>query len=59
MTINRDPRIAADAMREKKASETKKALKRASKSPKQGPGPHPTLDGIKRRKGQPEPASKH
>jgi hypothetical protein len=59
MTINRDPRIAANAMRDDKASETKKALKRATEPAKQGPGPRPTLDGIKRRKGQPEPASKH
>jgi hypothetical protein len=59
MTINRSPRTASGIISRPKSSETEAALKRATQDKKQGPGPRPTVDGIKRRKGAPEPASKH
>ena len=59
MTLNRDPRIAAQATRPPKATDTEKALKRATTKRKTEPKPKPTLEGITRRQGEPEPASKH
>ena len=57
MTLNRDPHIAAAAAQPKKQSDSEKALKRATR--KSEPKPKPTLEGITRRAGAPEPASKH
>jgi hypothetical protein len=59
MTLNRDPRIASQATRPQKGSDTEKALKRATTGRKTEPKPKPTLEGITRREGEPEPASKH
>ncbi len=59
MTINRDPHIATAAARPKKDSDTEKALKRATGPRKTDSKSKPTLEGITRRKGAPEPASKH
>ncbi len=61
MTLNRDPRIAGQATRPPKASDSEKALKRATTGRKTEPKPKqkPTLEGITRREGEPEPASKH
>jgi hypothetical protein len=58
MTLNRDPRTATAAARPKKDSDTEKALKRAT-TRKTDSKSKPTLEGITRRKGAPEPASKH
>jgi hypothetical protein len=59
MSINRSPDVAGKTFDKEKPSETENALRRAVRpEKKEGPGPHPTLDGIKRREGAPEPASK-
>jgi hypothetical protein len=58
MTRNGDPRIAPAAARQKQDAEAPKPLKPARASGK-APSPKPTLEGMTRREGAPEPASKH
>jgi hypothetical protein len=58
MTINRDPRVATKSAQPNQISDTEKALKRAT-TRKTDSKSKPTLEGITRRKGAPEPASKH